>query len=65
MIEKETRKQKTMGEAGQNTGKRGEKVWGQAPLGEDCPCGCIRAGGCSRAGEQPRRAAGSLRNLVC
>lgn len=66
MVEKETREEENVGEAGHKigNGEEGEKVGGQEKGEEAAPVG-VSGQGCGRAGWQPRRAAGSLRNLVC
>lgn len=65
MAGKETRKRERIGEAGQKIGKGGVKRRGgkHPQWGSIIPR--VPGQGLHRAGEQPRRAAGSLRNLVC
>lgn len=67
MVEKETRKGENMGEAGHKigNGEEGEEGGGIEEGGRKLPQWGYRGRGCGRAGWQPRRAAGSLRNLVC
>lgn len=65
VIEKETIKGERMGEAGQKIGKWGQKVRGKHLWERAAPAGVLDQEPQQGRQQQPCRAAGSLRNLVC